>query len=111
MGGNRREPAEQAELRRFFLWIWADVGRNFANLSDFEWTLGEFLWMWVQKGAWRGKGRLKSRLGGSWGHPRGQKVDFAHGFGSPILNITGDVEQTSKVSGMAPCIGDGAVGG
>ena len=88
--------------RGVFLQSSVDFGRHFADLSDFEWTLGEFWWIWVQKGAWRGTGRLKSRLGGSWGHPRGQKVDFAHGFGSPILNITGDVEQKSKVQGRRP---------
>ena len=91
----------------FCLRIFADFGRNFANLSDFEWTLGEFWWIWVPKGAWRGTGRPKSRLGGSRGHPRGQKVDFAHGLGSPILNITGDQEQKSKVQGSHPFVGLG----
>ena len=88
------------------------------NLSEFDGTLGECWWIWVQKGAWRGTGRLKSRLGGSRGHPRGQKVDFAHGFGSPILNITGDQEQKLKVQGRrhflvlgGPSAGLGGPGG
>ena len=66
--------------------------------------------IWVQKGAWRGSGRPKSRLGGSRGHPRGQKVDFAHGLGSPKVIITGDQEQKSKVEGMRPWIGLGGSG-
>ena len=80
-------------------------------MSVFEWTLGDFWWIWVQKVAWRGTGRPKSRLGGSRGHPRGQKVDFAHGLGSPKVIITGDQEQKSKVEGMRHFVGRGGPGG
>ena len=85
--------------------FFVDFGEIFANLSDLEWTLGGFWWIWVQKDAWRGSGRPKSRLGGSRGHPRGQKVDFAHGLGSPKVIITGDQEQKSKVQGMRQSVG------
>ena len=39
-----------------------------------------------------------------------KKVDFGQLFGSPILNIAGDVEQTSKEKGMAPSVVDGGPG-